>query len=237
MAGIFKFKQFSVDQSGCAMKINTDGVLLGAFVEAGNPEHILDIGTGTGVIALMLAQKFAQAHIDAVEVDGAAARTAALNFEGSPFSNRLSAEHTTFQQYFKQYPGKKYDLIISNPPFYLHSLEAPDGQMNLAKHTDALFFEELITDVSNHLNRNGNCWLILPVKTAELVKTLLPQYGLYLNKIISIRSFSDSIAHREIIVFSPSQATPVYADFIIYNEPKRYTAGYINMLKDFFTIF
>jgi tRNA1Val (adenine37-N6)-methyltransferase len=237
MAGIFKFKQFSVDQSGCAMKINTDGVLLGAFAEADSPEHILDIGTGTGVIALMLAQKFTGAHIDAVEVDSAAAQTAALNFQQSPFAERLNLMPGSFQEYFRQYPERKYDLIIANPPFYLHSLEAPDAQRNLARHTDELFFEELVSGASAQLKDEGNCWLILPVKTAGLVKTLLPQCGLYLNKIISIRSFSDSAAHREIIVFSKLNTTPIHADFIIYDEPKMYTTGYKNMLKDFFTIF
>src|SRR3978361_1442419 len=102
---MFQFKQFSVDQSGCAMKINTDGVLLGALADANNPETILDIGTGTGVIALMLAQRFTTAQIDAVEVDEVAAETPNKNFNGSPFAGRLQVHPTAFEQFFDNFPG------------------------------------------------------------------------------------------------------------------------------------
>src|ERR1700749_2437377 len=105
---LFKFKQFTVDQSGCAMKINTDGVLLGAFAEADDAQNILDIGTGTGVIALMLAQKFKQAQIDAVEIDASAAKTAGENFASSPFEHKPQIYQGGFQQYFEAHPDKKY---------------------------------------------------------------------------------------------------------------------------------
>src|SRR6187402_1935311 len=115
---MFQFKQFTVDQSGCAMKINTDGVLLGALTEANNPQRILDIGTGTGVIALMLAQRFPGAKTDAVEIDEAAAVTAGRNFKASKFTKKLQGYHLGFEEYFRQNPDQKYDLIVSNPPFY-----------------------------------------------------------------------------------------------------------------------
>src|SRR5271165_4590165 len=108
---MFQFKQFSVDQSGCAMKINTDGVLLGAITDANNPGTILDIGTGTGVIALMLAQRFDTAVIDAVEIDSDAAKTAERNFKGSPFADRLNVYALEFENYFYLFPERKYDLI------------------------------------------------------------------------------------------------------------------------------
>src|SRR6185312_5079329 len=148
---MFQFKQFSVDQSGCAMKINTDGVLLGAFAGADDPVKILDIGTGTGVIALMLAQKFIDAKIDAVEIDENAAQTAAVNFKNSPFADRLTLYHLGFERYFDQFPERKYDLIVSNPPFYINSLRSPGVKKTLAKHTDNDFFERLIEYVSAHL--------------------------------------------------------------------------------------
>src|ERR1035437_1092252 len=122
---MFQFKQFSVDQSGCAMKINTDGVLLGAITDADHPAAILDIGTGTGVIALMLAQRFADAEIDAVEIDPEAAKTAEVNFEASPFADRLNIYASGFEDYFDVYPDRKYNLIVSNPPFYVASLKSP----------------------------------------------------------------------------------------------------------------
>src|SRR5476649_1720171 len=109
MAGVFHFKQFDVDQTGCAMKINTDGVLLGAFAEADAPKAVLDIGTGTGVIALMLAQKFPGAKIDAIEIDQAAAGTATRNFQNSPFAERLNITQSSFQKYFEQFSKRKYD--------------------------------------------------------------------------------------------------------------------------------
>src|SRR5258708_18444410 len=108
MADIFRFKQFNVDQTGCAMKINTDGVLLGALVEADHPKNILDIGAGTGVIALMLAQRFIEAEIDAVEIDVAAAETAGNNFNNSQFANRLNSYPLSFENFFEQNPDKKY---------------------------------------------------------------------------------------------------------------------------------
>src|ERR1700743_2869083 len=187
---LFNFKQFTVDQSGCALKINTDGVLLGTFTQGDDIESILDIGTGTGVIALMLAQKFKQARIDAVEIDTSAAKTAGKNFEQSPFDNKPQIYQSSFQGYFTDHPDKKYDLIVSNPPFYINSLEAPAQQMKLAKHTDELFFDELIAIAAKHLTANGTCWLILPLATASLVKALALQNGLYLQKVISIYSFA-----------------------------------------------
>jgi tRNA1Val (adenine37-N6)-methyltransferase len=111
MSSVFQFKQFSVDQTGCAMKINTDGVLLGALSEANDPRSILDIGTGTGVIALMLAQRFTSAQINAVEIDTFAAQTAGENFENSPFADRMNIFPTDFQSFFKDNPSKKYDFI------------------------------------------------------------------------------------------------------------------------------
>ena len=145
---MFQFKQFSVDQTGCAMKINTDGVLLGALVYADQPKNILDIGTGTGVIALMLAQRFTSAKIDAVEIDSTAAETAERNFKNSPFAERLSIFPTDFQRFFNTHPANKYDLIISNPPFHLNSLESPEAKRSVAKHTGEDFFEELISNTA-----------------------------------------------------------------------------------------
>src|ERR1700756_535530 len=121
---MFRFKQFSVDQAGCAMKINTDGVLLGAMAGHANPLRILDIGTGTGVIALMLAQRFGNAQIDAVEIDAIAAETAARNFQNSDFCAQLHIHPVGITDYFEANAGEKFNLIVSNPPFYINSLES-----------------------------------------------------------------------------------------------------------------
>lgn len=234
---MFRFKQFSVDQAGCAMKINTDGVLLGAMAGEGEPLNILDIGTGTGVIALMLAQRFTNSKIDAVEIDEPAALTARNNFCSSPFKNRLSLYAKGFEQFFEDHPEKRYGLIVSNPPFYINSLQSPGVKTNLAKHAADGFFEKLISVVATQLTEQGICWLILPVDTSALVKNLALQSGLYLQKTISIHSFKDDAAHRKILAFGKNNTQAIAYKFVIYSEPKVYTDMYRDVLKDFLTIF
>ncbi|RYY36866.1 MAG: methyltransferase domain-containing protein [Sphingobacteriaceae bacterium] len=237
MSGIFRFKQFEVDQSGCAMKINTDGVLLGAIAGEGQHENILDVGTGTGVIVMMLAQRFPEARIDAVEIDAIAAQTAKRNFDNSPFSGRLTIYDTSFNDFFEQYPNKKYDLMISNPPFYIDSLASPQKEKNTAKHAGKDFFNELMGGISLQLKPDGECWLVLPVNTATLVKNIANDVGLYLQKIIEIKSFQNSDTHREIVVFGLEQKSISTSSFIIYKDVKQYSDQYTRLLKDFFTIF
>lgn len=234
---MFHFKQFSIDQTGCAMKINTDGVLLGALANADEPEHILDIGTGTGVIALMLAQRFTNAKIDAVEIDKAAAHTARANFQNSKFNSRLALYAHSFEDYFSNHTNKRYQLIVSNPPFYINSLESPQAKKNTAKHADADFFESLVRSVSKHLTDSGTCWLILPLDTAELVKSIAQQNKLHLQKVIAIKSYTSSKPHREMLVFTLNDVKEIDEEFVIYNEEKVYSNTYTNKLKDFFTIF
>jgi tRNA1Val (adenine37-N6)-methyltransferase len=234
---MFHFKQFSVDQSGCAMKINTDGVLLGALTTADDPKSILDIGTGTGVISLMLAQRFDHARVDAVELDESAANTALINFKNSPFAGRLAVYPLDFQEFFKIYPDRLYDVIVSNPPFYINSLLSPGAKVNLAKHAAEGFFEALIPAISKQLTTNGVCWLVLPPDTAILVKNLARQYGLHLQKIINIYSFKTDEAHREILAFGLNAAEFSEDGLVIYDEPKVYSTPYQHLLKKFLTIF
>jgi tRNA1Val (adenine37-N6)-methyltransferase len=234
---MFKFKQFSVDQSGCAMKINTDGVLLGALATADNHATILDVGTGTGVIALMLAQRFNTAQIDAVEIDETAAQTAGNNFKNSPFADRLAIHPLGFEDFTRKHPEKKYDMVVSNPPFYIRSLESPEAKRNLARHAAIDFFEALIKVVSNQLTHNGVCWLILPLQTADLVKELVLKHELYLHKIISLYSFKDDSPHREIMVFGFEHKKLAEEKLVIYDEPKLYSKEYREILKDFLIIF
>jgi tRNA1Val (adenine37-N6)-methyltransferase len=234
---MFQFKLFSVDQTNCAMKINTDGVLLGALTEDDNPASILDIGTGTGVIALMLAQRFGEAKIDAVEIDELAAGTAEKNFQSSPFANRLSISPLGFEEFFEGCTDKQYDLIISNPPFYINSLLSPAEKKQVAKHAGGHFFKDLLIGVLKHLSEQGSCWLILPLQTADLVKTLAADVGLYINKLIHIKSFASKEPHREIMVLSLSQSNIREEEFVIYESEGVYTQQYKNTLQDFFIIF
>jgi tRNA1Val (adenine37-N6)-methyltransferase len=237
MSGIFRFKQFHVDQTGCAMKINTDGVLLGALAGVRDPKTILDIGTGTGVIALMLAQRFEKAVIDAVEVDQSAANTADANFRNSPFAGRLFLYAMGFGGYFDQYPEKKYDLVVSNPPFYINSLKSPQKDRQLAKHADDCFFDKLLGAVSDHLEDRGLFMLILPVDTATLVIALAAKYHLFLQKAIRISSFYNTPPHRVILSLGLKQESAGQTALTIYKAEGIYTEDYAKLLQPYFIAF
>ncbi|MGZ3872406.1 MAG: tRNA1(Val) (adenine(37)-N6)-methyltransferase [Mucilaginibacter sp.] len=219
------------------MKINTDGVLLGAVIEAEKPASVLDIGTGTGVIALMTAQRFPGAEIDAVEIDEAAAQTAERNFKGSPFAERMSVYPISFESYFDGFPDKNYDLVISNPPFYIDSLKSPKANKTLAKHADSEFFELLLETVASQLTTKGCCWLILPVDTAELVAALIVNHQMHLQKTIDIYSYPHSQAHRKIIKFGFDRLEPVTTKLVIYETAGVYSEAYEKLLQPYFINF
>ncbi len=219
------------------MKINTDGVLLGVLAEADQPKTILDIGTGTGVIALILAQRYADAKIDAVEIDEQAAQTAGRNFENSLFANRVVMHSFGFEEFFSEHRDKKYDLVVSNPPFYINSLRSPQKTKELAKHADTDFFEKLVKTTSGHLTEKGIFGMILPVDTAELVVDISKRNGLFVAGRINIYSYSHSEIHRQILSLSPGKTSTVEADFVIYQEQGVHSNSYRAALKDFFTIF
>jgi len=234
---VFRFKQFTVDQTGCAMKINTDGVLLGAMAEADEPESVLDIGTGTGVIALMLTQKFTKAKVDAVEIDADAGQTANGNFTNSPFTDRLRLFATDFERYFQQNSGVKYDLIISNPPFYTGSLKSPKAKKNVAKHTDIDFFEKLIKGVSAHLSPRGLFWIIVPLNIFGQVCGLAAGENLFLQKQVNIQSFDHTEPHRVILCFGFEKVLTQTAILTIYKAAGIYSDDYQKLLQPYFIAF
>ena len=235
MGSVFRFKEFEVNQEGCAMKINTDGVLLGAIVHADNPAHILDIGTGTGVIAMMLAQRFHHAWLHAVEIDKDAFTRSISNFQNSPYSTRVEAFLGSFEDL---HISVKYDLIVSNPPFYTNSLHNPDERKKLARHTDVVFFDKLLAFAHQNLSDHGQLSLILPVELAEYVIEQGENLGLYLCKSISIKSFADSAVIRNIITLRKSKVNnTVKEDFVIYQEKGVYSAAYRTLLKPYFLAF
>lgn len=235
---VFRFKQFAVDQSGCAMKINTDGVLLGAMAMAHLPKQILDVGTGTGVIALMLAQRFPSAVVDAIEIDALAADTARRNFGSSPFTDRL-ASHTVPLVDFE--PEARYDLIVSNPPFFLRSLQSDDKRKRLARHTDMDFFDQLLARSQRWLNPAGSLQVILPVMLADLVgRKASDEYGYCVQVIATIRSFTSHPPIRHILSLGKSAdggASGEAQELVIYEHPSVYTAAYRELLAAFFLAF
>ena len=185
----------------------------------------------------MLAQRFSQAQIDAVELDEKAAQTAGYNFQNSPFANRLQLYAQSFQQYSENNPHKKYDLIVTNPPFYIQSLPSLVANKNMAKHADDAFFEQLIEGSVRQLSPDGELWLILPLTTAALVIQLAVQHRLFVRQVIHIQSYPHSAPHRQILTLGFHQTEIEEQRLIIYNEPKVYTDAYKSFLKDFLIIF
>ncbi len=228
---IFRFKQFEVDQTGCAMKINTDGVLIGAMANHQNPKRILDIGTGTGVIALMLAQRFPDAHIHAVEIDEQAAKTAERNFKQSPFSHRLTVSNTAIEYYNSP---DRFDLIVSNPPFFVNDLKNEEVRKGIARHAAEGFFSMLVAKISELLTDEGQVWLILPIKQAEDVVMQAGYYGMELMKSIYIHSDRSKAAFRQMICLGKNRTVLQESDFYLYEDLKVHTAEYKILLKDFF---
>ena len=228
---IFKFKQFEVDQTGCAMKVNTDGVLLAALADGNGCENMLDIGTGTGVIALMLAQRFEHAKIYAVEIDEEASATADKNFKNSAYSDRLSICNIAIEHYNN---AKKFDLIISNPPYFVNDLRSADEKKGIARHANDQFFEELITKVDELLAPEGCFWFILPVKQAELLIKEAKRYDLSVSKQILLHSDQSKPPFRWIICLNRFKNEADIVPFYIFEAEKVYTHNYNELLKDFF---
>ncbi|MFA6944408.1 MAG: methyltransferase [Pedobacter sp.] len=219
------------------MKVNTDGVLLAALSEVRDPLNILDVGTGTGLIALMLAQKYPFSLIHAVEIDELAANTAKENFSNSPFSERIKSWHSSIENFWGS-NKTKYDLIVSNPPFFINSLRSGNPVKEKARHTDSTFFEQLVAGSEKQLSETGLFYLILPLQTADRVKKICSLNGiLHVQKEIMVHSFPESKPHRSILVFGLEKLVPVYYEVAIYEKAGIYTSEYRNLLKDYLTIF
>lgn len=235
MGSIFKFKQFEVDQNGCAMKINTDGVLLGAIAVQQQPGKILDIGTGTGVIAMMMAQRYLSARVDAVEIDPSAAAAAAQNFSHSPFADRMRVYPVAFEKFAAT---AKYDLIISNPPYFVNDLKNNEKRKELARHASEDFFGLMLRNAASMLHYNGSLWMILPVKQAEDVVVNAILYTLHPSVIIHIYSDKSKQEFRRIICLDFDSSKLLKEEHVyIYQSQGVYTVQYKKLLKDFFLAF
>lgn len=234
---LFHFKQFSVQHNNQGLKVNTDAALLGALAGRSHPKSILDIGTGTGVIALMLAQRFLDAKIDAVESNISIADNASANFSASVFAERLKVFPLSFQRYFYVNADIKYDLIVSNPPFFLHALKPQNDGLKKAKHGEQAFFDELFLQVKNHLNQSGEFWLILPPQSFQQLKDVVSQNGWHEAHFIHVFSSPDKPEFRTIINLKKEPVKAVHQVFQIRRIDGSYAEAYIAALQDFLTIF
>ncbi|MFN9583380.1 MAG: tRNA1(Val) (adenine(37)-N6)-methyltransferase [Bacteroidota bacterium] len=229
---VFQFKQFSVTQIVSAMKIGTDSVLLGCFCETEKATHILDIGTGTGLLALMLAQK-STALIDAVEIDESAAAEAKSNFSNSPWHDRLRIHRLNMVDYKAPHT---YGIIICNPPYYRHkaNMSIADMQRMKARHDTDLPFETLIACVVNWLDHDGKFWLILPVQEAAAFVKPAAQSGLYLHKRMRIFSKEGKPHNREILCLMKTKTECEESEFTVYTGQGLPTDAYRQLTADYY---
>ncbi len=230
----FKFKQFTINQDKCAMKIGTDGVLLGAWASIdNNPNSVLDIGAGTGVISLMLAQRSSSEIIDAIEIDDNAYEQCVDNFENSPWSDRLFCYHTSLEEFANE-ADEKYDLIISNPPFYSDDFKSQNKQRDLARFSEAMPFEHLIESVSKLLSDDGRFSVVIPFKEEEKFIALASDVNLFPNPILRVKGNSTSTIKRSLIEFSFKEQKVKTEELTIETSRHQYTQDYINLTKDFY---
>lgn len=233
----FKFKQFTVYHDKCAMKVGTDGVLLGGWTNIADARSILDVGTGTGLIALMLSQRCSHSlPIDAIDIDADAITQAKENITNARFEN-IGCFHISLSDYAVQ-TDKGYDLIVSNPPYFLSSLHSPDRQRTVARHTDSLPVIEFIRFSVSLLNKDGGrISMIFPYQDKDLLIRLANDNGLYVSRVTNVRPTPCSLYKRVLFEFSNVFSECVEDDILIEESRHVYSARFRSLLSDFYLKF
>ncbi|MHC2990278.1 methyltransferase [Pontibacter sp. HJ8] len=234
----FQFKQFRINQDQCAMKVCTDSCVFGAYVEVSQAQRILDIGTGTGLLALMVAQRSQQAGIEAVEINPEAQVQAAQNFAESPWPARLQLHPMPLQDFAKEC-SQQYDVILSNPPFFLASLKSDNAAKNAAKHTGDLLFEDILTFAQQHLTPTGKLYLLLPPAEALHFENLARAHGLYVHETLEVYTRIDGkcIRHIQTYIFAPADSVTVNKLAIREADGTTYTVAFSDLLREYYLIF
>ena len=250
--GVFRFKKFSVENDRSAMKVNTDGVLLGASMTLKPSDRLLlDIGTGTGTIALMAAQRLSlnlceasrnvgrnvpvDRSIYAIDIDEASAYEAGKNFEGSPWSDLLQAHHASLDEFSETFKDIRFDLIFSNPPYFEDSLTAPDKRKSAARHTsDGLSYRDILDFASTSLADEGRVSLVLPSEQEHDLCRYARMNGLHLFRMVYVRTVPRKQPSRMIAEFSRCRCeAPESLDLTIQKEGK-YTSEYLSLMHEFY---
>ncbi|MGM9699938.1 MAG: tRNA1(Val) (adenine(37)-N6)-methyltransferase [Prevotella sp.] len=230
MKNRFNFKQFSICQDQCGMKVGTDGVLLGAWADGGR--RILDIGTGTGIIALMMGQRFPDAAIDAIEIDHDACLQAADNIAATPFADRIRV-HECLIQHFQ--PGILYDAIVSNPPYFINSLKNPNKKRATARHTDTLSPRDLFIAAERLLDENGIFSIIIPTDCAEQFISESFFLGFYNCKRFDIKTTESKVPSRVLAAFTKNRhATYQRTEATLMQANGDKTEWYRHLTEDFY---
>ncbi len=227
MSSIFRFKHFEIFQDGASLKVGTDAMVLGAFCSHPNAKIALDIGTGTGILALMVAQTHPDLRIDALDVDSVNCEIAKFNVSNSSFSDRIRVFHHDIFDFTSKV---KYDLIISNPPFHIASLRSESNRTSKSKHFSDYEFENFIQKLSELLSNIGLTYLIIPTENLSVIKNYLLNKNLYLNKIINVYG-KPKLNNRVVLVCSKSPSILTETDFLIRDSEGKYSNEYIEKTK------
>lgn len=227
----FQFKQFTIKQDRCAMKVGTDGVLLGAWVNPDSSRAILDIGTGTGLIALMLAQR-SDALIEAIEIDQAACEQAMENVRNAPWSGRVKVIHSSLQDFR---PGHRYDLIVTNPPYFIDSYLASDEARNMARQAGiSLTYHELLQGVVRLLHGTGRFCVILPYREAQIFRDIAEQNGLFCNILVNVKTGNDKPFKRVLMEFSRVEQELEEKELVLHSREREFTPEFRLLTQSYY---
>lgn len=230
----FRFKKFTIYHDKCAMKVGTDAVLLGAWADTSFCRNILDIGTGTGIIALMLAQR-SQATVEAIDIDKEACVQATENAAASPYTERIKVVHASCADFAASNQQKRYDLIVSNPPYFINSLKCPDNKRTVARHTDTLLLSDLIREAQTLLSLSGRIALVLPYERLEEVKALASANHLYICRQTDVIPTPGAAPKRLLVELSTTEENIKNRDTLTIEEARhQYTPEYIALTKEFY---
>ncbi|RHJ92484.1 tRNA1(Val) (adenine(37)-N6)-methyltransferase [Parabacteroides bouchesdurhonensis] len=229
----FKFKKFTIWHDKCAMKVGTDGVLLGAWANVDGCVNMLDVGTGTGLIALMLAQRY-QANIDAIDIDMDACFQAKENIESSPFALQIDIHHISFLEYVTR-TNKKYDLIVSNPPYFTDSLKCPDKKRTVARHTDSLVLSDLINGCCKLLSSGGRIALIVPFDKKEELTDIANSCQLYAIRTTHVIPVPEAAPKRLLVEYTNVPTPTCQENTLVIEEARhQYTPEFKALTKDYY---
>lgn len=230
----FHFKQFSIKQDKCAMKVNTDGVLLGAWANGRGATHILDIGTGTGVIALMLAQQNNKAKITAIDIDENAYLESQENFAASLWNKNLNAQHTSLQNFHIE---TKFDVIISNPPYFIHDYKTEDEAKNMAKHSTALNYDELLDGINSLLSNQGKAFLIIPIFNLLMFQTKAESFEFYLTKLTEVTAVEGKQPYVVLMQIERKRRALIKSRLLIQTVQGEFAEEYKDLTKEYYLKF
>ncbi len=231
----FQFKQFTIQQEQAAMKVGTDGVLLGAWSSVPGPGgRVLDVGTGTGVIALMLAQRTKSVTLDALEIDPLSARQAEENFRNSPWKERIHCIQSSFQDYSAQC-HLQYDLVICNPPFFSGSSKAPTREKNLARHDDSLSLEDIFKGSVLLMKKTSIISLILPVQKLAQAMDMISEYKMHCSRLTRVRPVALKPPKRVLLEVSSMPGELIEDELTIETDKRHvYSDGFKNLIEEFY---